>query len=298
MSKKKRLSFKDDFEMLYLRHEYIEKAQKLGKKLDSALVKRYAGIVHTTAKIMFNKLRPNFEKCGFDEDDFVAITNMYMLTYMALYSIQTNKQEMEFYLKKIRSPGLSEAEMLRVDRNRLINFLRQKLYHCANLFARKARNITVGEDRRGLFAATSNSRDVSKEMILKDYKKYGYRKITLKEFKQAQERAKADGSQDLWDSKGFKVFKVELLNQGLSEHDYRILTEENRGMYYNAPDVTLQIMEDEIALEAFKIKVDNMTVEDRNKLLEKFIEDNKGSKSLRTELKLARKMLKAKPLVV
>jgi hypothetical protein len=294
--KKKRLSFKDDFELLYLRHEYIEKAAKLGKKLDPSLVQKYAGIVHTTAKIMFSKLKPNFQKVGFDEDDFIAITNMYMLSYMALYSIQTNQKEMDVILSK--RGNIDQTEILRIDRNRLINFLRQRLYHCSTLFARKARNITVGEDRRGFFAETANSIDVSKDLLLEDYKKFGYRKVALKEFKEVQRDAKINGITELKDKKGFKVIKVEQLNQGLSEYDFQLLSENDKGTFYNSPDKILENTEDEIAMEAFRIKFQNLDQEGKRELLKTFVETNESDKSMKDEVRLAKKLLRTRSIVV
>ena len=284
--KKKRFNFNDDFEMLYLRHEYIEKA----KKLDGSLIKKYAGIVNTTAKIMYDRLT-NFEKVGFAIEDVVAITNIYMLSYMALYSIQTNPNEMSALLIKKGITGLSDSETIRVDRNRMINFLRQRLHHCGTLCARKARNITVGVDKRGVFAETEKSIVVSKELILEDYKKYGYRKATMKEYKEALKQAKEQNRTELVDRHGFKIFKAEKLNDGIGEEDYRILTESNRGMFYSRPDVCLQLMEDEVALEGYKRKFESMTAKERNGILESFVEKNRGDKTLKKELKLARKML-------
>lgn len=295
---KKRLNFKDDFELLYLRHEYIEKARSLGKQLDSSMVQKYAGIVHTTAKIMFSKLKSNFQKVGFDEDDFVAITNMYMLSYMALYSIQTNKEELDSFLTKVGNPSMSEAEILRADRNRLINFLRQKLYHCSALFARKARNIIVGEDKRGFFASTADSVDVPFDMLIEDHKKYGYRKLTSKEFKKSKEDSVLNKTPDMTDKDGFKVFQVELLNQGLSKNDYELIMEGNKGMFYHPPDVTLQMAEEEAALEAFKLKFQGLPQDKKRRVLTAFIRNNKDNKHLKDELKLARKLLKDETIVV
>jgi len=294
VTKKKRLNFKDDFEMLYLRHEYIERVRELGKEFDSTMVKRYAGIVHTTARVMFAKLKPIFYKVGFDEEDFVSITNMYMLSYMALYSIQTNPKELQHVLEKKGVGSLEESEILRIDRNNLINFLRQRLYHCSLLFSRKARSITAGEDRRGIFAATKDSVGVCQELLLEDHQKYGYRKVTSKEFKKAKEISKASGDSDLFDKDGFRIQKIVHPNPGISEYDYVTLLEQNKGSYYQNPEATKQAKEEEVALEAFQIKVGNMDEEAKKKLLRNFIRKNKDNKSLRKELRLAKKMLSSK----
>lgn len=283
---KSRLNYRDDFEMLYLRHEYLEKAGKL----NSSYVKKYAGIVHTTAKIMFNRLT-NFEKVGFTEEDIISITNIYMLSYMALYSIQTNPSEMEALLQKKKVDSLPESEIIRIDRNRLIAFLRQRLHHCGTVCARKARNITVGIDRRGIFAETNNSSPVSKEMILDNYKKYGYRKATAQEYKDAVQRAKGNNKTEIIDKNGFKIFKIECLNDGISQEDYRLLTESNKGLFYQSPDVVLQIAEEsqsEESEESFKDRFQKMSKKQRLKTLQAFIKNNKGNKKLRTEIRLAK----------
>lgn len=293
MKKTKRLNFNDDFEMLYLRHEYIRKA----KFLDSSFIEKYAGIVHTTAKIMFNRLT-NFEKVGFAEEDIVAITNMYMLSYMALYSIQTNQKEMENLLKKKGVTELSDSEIARIDRNRLINFLRQRLHHCGTLCARKARNITVGIDRRGIFAETPNSNGATRDLILQDYKKHGYRKVTQKEYKEALIRARKLGKYEVTDSNGFKIFKIESLNDGIGETDYRILVESNNSFLNHPPDIILERLEEEQVIERNKRKFNSLSIEEKNKILTTFLRKNKGDKHLKNELRLARKILKDEETMV
>lgn len=294
--KKKRLSFNDDFELLYLRHEYLEKIERLGKKIDLQWIDKYAGIVHTTAKIMFDRLKPNFQKVGFDVNDVIAVTNLYMLYYMTLYSVQTNPEAMDKLLAG-RGP-LPESEILRLDRNQMINFLRQRLNHCSTLFSRKARNITVGEDRRGFYAETENSQAVQLDLLLTKYKKYGYRKVTAQEYKAAKNEAKMSGSSDLKDKKGFKIVKVEQLNQGLSEYDFQLLSEDDKGTFYNPPDVIIQNNEEEVALEAFKIRFENLDENGKRDLLKKFIKTHEGDKKMKNEVKLAKKMLAKKTIVV
>jgi len=293
VNKKKRFNFKDDFEMLYLRHEYIKRIDKL----DDSFVKKYAGIVTSTSKIMFDRLT-NFEKVGFTIEDVVAISNIYMLSYMALYSILVNPVEMENFLKKKNLHSIPKEEAIRIDRNRLISFLRQRLHHCGTLCARKARNITVGADKRGIFAETKNSINIAREQILEDYQKYGYRKATSKEYKEALAKAKAIGKTELFDRFGFKIFKIEKLNDGIKEEDYRVLVEANNSMFYHAPDVALQLKEDEMVMEGYKKRFDLMTVEQRNKTLARFVRRNKGDKTLKKELRLARKMLNDNETVV
>ena len=289
----KHLGVNDNFELLYLRQDYLKRAGQL----DETLIKKYSNIVAITAKIMFNRLT-NFEKVGFTEEDIVVITNVYMLSYMALYSIQRNPKELEKVLKKRKVEHLPEEEIQRIDRNNLINFLRQRLRYCGVLCAKKARNITVGIDRRGVFAETKTSQPVTKELILNDYEKYGYRKVKNKEYKNIVARTRLEGKKELTDVDGFKIIKIEILNEGINREDYRIFTESNTSFTYQQPDIILETLESERDLELKKEQFNTLPQKKRKIILSSFIRKNKNKESFRKEINLAKKILKKKTVMV
>lgn len=287
MSRTKRYNFRDDFEMLYLRHEYISRAGKL----DGAFVKEYAPIVNNTSRIMYDKLHMNFNKVGFYEEDIVTIANMYMLSYMNLYSIVHNKGAKERFLDKLGRP-INDKDLARKDRNNLINFLRQRLYHCSTLCSRKARNITVGRDVRRAFAETANSVPASDEELLSDYKKLGYRVVTKKELTQAKKEAKDRQEQALIDKNGHRIVEVESYNNGISHEDYYLLLQFNDTMFTKNPESIVTSKEEELEIEKYKNYFNGLSTHARKRCLTKFIEDNKSKKYLKKELTLARKLLK------
>lgn len=296
MSKKK-LSYKDDFELLYLRHEYIKRC----KTLDGKFVEEYAPIVNTTARIMYEKLYPNYSKVGFDQEDIVSITNVYMLGFMGLYSLRFNKKKREEYIKdfkKAKGRTPTEREIYNKDKNNMINFLRQRLQHCSTLCARKARNITVGIDRRGFYAHTKDSKSASNESILENYKKLGYRKVTRKEYKECLAKAKQLGERTITDKDGFKIIDIQLLNNGISNEDYELMLETNGGVNTMNPEDILSAVEAEQRLANYKEIFSNMDKTSKRRKLKKFIEDNKDNRYLKEELALARKMLRKSEFMV
>ena len=287
----KKYNFKDDFEMLYLRHEYLTRCDKLEGKF----VDEYAPIVHTTARIMYDKLYPNFNKVGFQKDDIISITNVYMLGYMGLYSLRFNKKYRDRFVKKYkhrfgRKP--TEKEIYAKDKNNMINFLRQRIQHCSTLCARKARDIIVGEDRRAIFAETSNSQPAVPEQLLENYKKLGYRKVTKKEYKESKKKTRELREQMVTDKDGFKIINVEILSRGISHKDYSLLFKKNQSRCLMSPEDIFISLENEKELEGFKIKFAGMDTVKKKRTLKRFIEKNKGDKSYKNELTLARKMLK------
>ncbi len=287
----KKYNFKDDFEMLYLRHEYLTRCDKLEGKF----VDEYAPIVHTTARIMYDKLYPNFNKVGFQKDDIISITNVYMLGYMGLYSLRFNKKYRDRFVKKYkhrfgRKP--TEKEIYAKDKNNMINFLRQRIQHCSTLCARKARDIIVGEDRRAIFAEISNSQPAVPEQLLENYKKLGYRKVTKKEYKESKKKTRELREQMVTDKDGFKIINVEILSRGISHKDYSLLFKKNQSRCLMSPEDIFISLENEKELEGFKIKFAGMDTVKKKRTLKRFIEKNKGDKSYKNELTLARKMLK------
>ena len=283
----KRYNFKDNFEMLYLRHEYIAKAGKL----DGRFVKEYAPIVNNTSRIMYDRLSANFNKVGFYEEDIVAIANMYMLSYMNLYSLIHNEDAYDRFMLKFNRP-IAKKELIRKDRNNLINFLRQRLYHCSTLCSRKARNITVGRDIRKAFAATEDSISTSNEELLSNYKKLGYRVVTKKELTEAKGKARENNEQDLFDKDGFLITEVEMYNNGISHEDYALLMKFNDTLFMKTPEAIAISIENEEEMKEYKKKFNGLSTISKKRCLNRFINKNKHRKYLKKELSLARKMLK------
>ncbi len=287
----KKYNYKDDFEMLYLRHEYLTRCDKLEGKF----VEEYASIVHTTARIMYNKLYPNFNKVGFQRDDIVAITNMYMLGYMGLYSLRFNKEKRDKFTKTYKrrfGQKPTEQKIYAADRNDMINFLRQRIQHCSVVCARKARSIIVDEDRRAMFAETANSQPAAPEQLLESHKKLGYRKITKKEYKECKKKARELREQTVTDKDGFKIINVEILSRGMSHEDYLILFEKGQSLFSMNPEDVFISLENKEELEGFKAKFAATDIVRKKRILKRFINKNNGDKSYKKELTLARKMLK------
>ena len=141
----KKYNYKDNFEMVYLRHEYLARCEKL----NTAYIDEFAGIVNTTAQIMYKKFFKNFNTMGFAIEDVVSVTNMYMLYYMELYSLREHDEKEKKYIKKyltkykkVPTPGVIKN----YDRNCLIQFLRQRIQHFSTLCYRKYKDNVVWID--------------------------------------------------------------------------------------------------------------------------------------------------------
>lgn len=283
-------NFEDDFEMLYLRHDYLNKIDKH----DEQDVIKFKPIVNRTAKLMYDKYKFNFDKVGFDLEDVQVVTSIYMLAYMGLYSLKNNEEVRTKYEKRYAKKDVefTEQERNRIERNNLINFLRQRLHHCSTLCSRKGRNIRAGVDIRRAFAETNTSKKASQEVILEQYKELGYRKVTLKELKEAKKNAKKAGIKDLFDKDGYRIIEIEILDPGIQKDDYQAIFDSYDGEFYRTPNQRMEFDEDKLEILQFKKKFESMENSDQVKILKNFIRFNYRNPMYKEEVKEARIQLK------
>ena len=188
----------------------------------------------------------------------------------------------------------TDAELLRKERTNLISFLRQRIQHASVICSRKARNITVGEDRRAIYALTNDSAPASHEMIYNMGEELGYRKVTKEEYKSIKKNAKGSKTKELVDENGFAVIEIEILNDGIAEHDYRgIFLTNKTDCYHNSPEEFAIISEEEREIEIMMNKLNSLDITNRKSRLKKFIKEHRGDKRYKEEISTARKLLKA-----
>lgn len=288
----KKYSYKDDFEMLILRHDYLTKIENPDQKW----ISEFEPIVKTTAGIMFDKLYPNFAKVGYDLEDIEMIANCYMIAYMGLYSLRNNndarKRVNAVYQRKFgRAP--TGLEIARKERINMISFLRQKLQYASVICARKARNITVDCDKRAVYAMTAVSKPATNELIYEKGTELGYRKVQNAELKEIKKLARKNKAQGLIDEFGYPIIEIEMLSEGITEADYRdLFLEDKNDFYHNSPEELYDNVEKEVYMANITEEFFNMSSKDKRNCLSNFIDLYKDNRHYKTELKTARSMLR------
>lgn len=288
----KQYNYLDDFELLMIRHDYINKI----KNPDPNWIKKFESTVNVVSFIMYNKLKPNFDKVGYDLDDIKILANCYMIGYMGLYSIERNediKQRILNSFAQRHNRQATQADLDKKERINLTTFLRQRLQHASILCARKARNITVGSDRRGIYAFTKDSIPATEELILEKGMELGYRSVTRQEFKELKAIAKSNKLPEIIDHDGFKVLEIEILNDGISAYDYKFLFYYSDDDVYTVDPESLFISkEGDRELSYIKEKFYGLSREQKRRYLYKFLKEFKSDPHYKQELKAARYMLK------
>ena len=284
----KRYNYKDNFEMLYLRHDRLAKCGRL----NGSHIKEYAPIVNQTSRIVYDKNRKVFTSMGFEIEDIITVTNMYMLTYMEMYSLVENEEAksklvMKFIARGNKPP--SEVDIKNIDKNNLINFLRQNLPVFAGICAKKARNSVGSVTTERFFAHTEDSLEgVDDLLILEDPAKFGYRRVAKKEWAECKESG--------LDKDGFIVFSIKQVQTEYLADSYRLTT---YGTFEGStPETDILDYEQSVILELWKDQFNTMAEDEKKNVLETFIEENKDDQEYSTEIRVARKMLKQKQYMV
>jgi len=287
----KKYSYKDDFDMLILRHDYMNRVEDV----DPNWIKEFEPMVVKTSWIMFDKFRPQFSKMGYEIEDVINVTNCYMIAYMSIYSMRRNPESknkvMESYNKRFGYYP-SDEYIVKKEKINMISFLRQKLQHAALICSRKLRNITVDTEKSVAYAFTDESSPISETTMFREGEAHGYRKLSKTELKEIEKLAKKEGNKQLKDKDGYDIIKIEIPNEGIETEDYRdLFISSKNDMYHRDPEACLNHRIDNFNLENYRKEFNNMKDEEKKMHLTMFIDKFKGNKRYKVELREARKKL-------
>lgn len=277
-------NYRNNFDSLLIREDYANKCDSLSDKY----LQEYKKIVDITAKIEFDKFKQIFNGMSLDISDVNSLASMYALYFLNSYSFKNNADKLEKFKKK--NPEKNQQQIDRYERNCLINFLKQKIRLAAKVCNRKSRNVSGFHHKSYIFAYTKDSiPNIDHELILKDHKKYGYRKVKNKEFMSVKKLAK--NKKEIFDKDGFEIFKIYVLTKPIDTDDYFCFFNTDVNPYNSTPEEYSIHREETDRTERYKEVFNSMTVKKKKIILNKFIDRNKKNKYLKKELGLAVKLL-------
>jgi hypothetical protein len=206
---------------------------------------------------------------------------------MGLYSIKYNpikREKMINNYKNAENKEPTEAFLESYEKNCLINFLRQRLYHAYTVCERKSRNVVAQKEEYLALAATKDSIKADKEILLKEYKKYNYRKVKQQELKEIKNNCH---SEELCDKDGFKVIEITIY----STSPYEFNEEFSELNYENSPESILlneQEQDENILNEHLFESFDDKK---KIKILNRFVKKTGRGSQHKENRKTAKKML-------
>ena len=167
----KRLSCKNDFESVYLKHNMLKRINTPATDIE---IEKYNHIIGKTSFMFFSKYYHTFSKVSMDLDDVQSIAKFYAYIFLSTY----NTKE---YFDKYKE--FDKANVDRKHRNNLIKFLKQKLVYLSLVVNTKSNNI-LGEKTTTFYfkVPVGAPINLSNFTIIKNYKELGLKRITKAQY--------------------------------------------------------------------------------------------------------------------
>lgn len=290
----KRISSKDEFELCYLRHQYIRRTTQNPTEQE---MKPYQRIVENLARHTFFKYFNLFHMVGMLLEDVISICKTHLISFLGLFSMDVMPEKKQVFHNMVmkkdkRQP--TDSDFLSKEKANLTMFLKQRMEDLVRVCRQKVRNIRglLSEEFHtyyGYFAPPANLRH-----LVEDHEEFGYRKLDIGVFKSIKRKAKVRQNENsfLFDGKWYVAVPVEQAALGITD-----FVNADMSPYDNQhnmdPEQLLFCKLDEIKWEERKQEFNSKTNEDKISILVQFVERYKDQPDYREELRIAKRTLKS-----
>lgn len=288
-----KISYKDSFELCYLRHTYL---RKVDYNPTEAEMMPYMKIVTHQAKNTFYTYKNLFQMIGFIADDIINIGRIHLTAFLGLSSLEKNQKNMEdfkFIFLKKNAKDPNEADLLNKNKAIFTLELNQRMETLVRVCRQKARNIKgfPTEEFYVFYGPKRPPRNTKK--LLEDHEKFQFRKLDLASFKSIKKKMKIKNNDKAFQFAGYWYVAVLLENRTLSFADFSGAGLDPYDSIHNKDPE--QILFDKVNEEEFEKKkaiFEKHSDKRKEVILRGFIFKNKKNPHLQEEVGLARKYLK------
>lgn len=287
---KRKISSKDDFELCYLRHQYLRKSKGNPTVEEMA---PYIKIVENLSRNTFFTYYNIFKTVGMYLDDVTSIGQVHLVSFLNLFTLEQMEEKMDAWVLKwlLKNNGVhpEAKDFLQQNKANFSLFYKQRMEDLVRICKQKLRNIKGQSSEEYLsFAGTGKlPRDITK--LIKEHEEYGFKKVDLPTFKSI--RKKANVKNNVMAFKFGESWYVSFpIPQRELEIEDLIVSEVNPYLntHNRRPDQVLNDNEVEKFTTIFNNKTDNKKM----LILKKFIAKNRNKSEYRKEVYTARKLLK------
>lgn len=289
---KKKISCRDEFELCYLRHQYLRKAEYNPSEIEMA---PYSLIVSHQAKNTFNIYKNLFGMIGLDRDDIVNIGRVHLVSYLGLFSIEKmpeKQQQFERIFEEQQGYAPYQDDTLNKNKANFTIFLKQRMEDLVRVCRQKVRNIKgfPGDEHYVYYGTKKPPKILS--LLMQDHEKYGFKKLDIAVFKTIRKRAKASGS-STFQFNGVWYVSLRYEHKTLSISDFSGAGMDPYDSLHNmSPERIYFDLQEEKFWEEKRVEFDTCEPKVRAKLLRGFLSKHKNKVKFKDEVKLAKKLLK------
>lgn len=292
-AEKRKIHSKNEFELCYLRHQYLRRVTFNPTEADMA---PYMQIVSHQAKNTFYTYKNLFKLVGFDVDDVINIAKVHLVSFLGLYKLdKVPKKYDEFLVVHTKKWGreANADDIENKDRANLTMFMKQRMEDVVRVCRQKAKNIKgmPVEEFFVFYGAKRPPKD--HRALLEDHERFGYRKLDIGSFKSIKKKMKIKSNDEPFKFAGYWYIAVPLEKRNLTLLDFAGAGLDPYDSIHNKnPEELLfhRFSEDEFEQKRAEFEASSdKRKEDR---VRHFINKNKGNPMFREEIAIAKKFLK------
>lgn len=292
LAPKKKIHSRNEFELCYLRHQYLRKVKDMPSQAE---MQPYMRIVEHMARNTFYTYKNLFLLVGFELEDVINVSTVHLVSFLGLFSMDNMGAKYESFLEAHKTKyGFypDDQSLLNKNKANLTLFLKQRMEDLVRVCRQKARNIKglPVEEFYVFYGAKRYPKNLRK--LLEDHEKFGYRKLDMASFKSIKKKANKKGTEPFkFDGKWYvpvlleqkTLTALDFAGAGMNPYD---------SIHNKDPEQLLFEKQDEEQFERRKDQFFNSSKQRQVAILRSFIRKNVKNPLFREEIKIARKVLK------
>lgn len=267
------ITYKDDFEATVMRWRAVARSNWIKEDV----IKRFESFAIKEAERCYFKFKLAFESGGYGQEDVVNLSRIYLMNYLGNDSLMFNEDKAKKELEKVRDKtpeGLHKKDIANMHLS-----IRQRLTDAARLCTLKSQNFYGREFNKQYFKGPQEV-SIEDDDFLKQYKRLGFVNITQKEYKKAK-KASFNGDRTFIGIDGY-CYKI-ITSLPLASH-----TAYDLEFTANPENEMINI-----DLESKIVDFENKKPQEKLKILNKFVKLNQHNSRFKTEVREAKKQIRA-----
>lgn len=289
---KKKIHSRNEFELCYLRHQYIRKTTHNPTQDE---MQPYMAIAKHMAKNTFFTYRRLFSLVGFESEDVINIATVHLVSFLGLFSLDKLPEKYKDFVSTYIANNDREPDAEQILNKNKANctiFLKQRMEDVVRVCRQKARNIKGLPTEEYFFYYGVAKPPRILRNLTESYEKYGYRKLDTAVYKSIRKKARPEEG-NIFRFNGKYYVAVLVAQKNLSIEDLLGADMNPHDSIHNMnPEQVLFSMEDATDWDKKQEEFDSKSKFSKSNIIKKFIEENKENKEYKEELRTAKRLLK------
>lgn len=289
--RKQKINTKDDFELCYLRHQYLRRSAHNPSEGEIA---PYLPIIQNQARKTFVINASLFISIGMDIECIVNIGRVHATSFLNLFTMEKQPEKMEKFIdthvkKKGREPDLFDVG--EKNKANFTYFIKQRYEDLVRICKQKVRNVD-GVASEDFVAFSGKEPPRYPHRLLKEFSQLGFRKLDPSVFRTIKKRARPNNP-DFFQYNGLWFIVIRIEREKLTLDD--LVASDISPLdpaHANDPETRFMACQEEDRFLSLKEKYESMSNEDKAKIIRDFLHKNENDNRFAPELRTAKRLLK------